>query len=70
LASKFSLFQAFLLNEQGGNRDAIERQLAHGERDEVRAAYDYAQQLPERRKMMQSWATFWMGCALAAPWFR
>jgi Phage integrase family len=45
-----------LLNEQGWNRDAIERQLAHGERDEVRAAYNYAQHLPERRKMMQSCA--------------
>lgn len=47
-----------LLNEQGWNRDAIERQLAHGERDEVRAAYNYAQHLPERRKMMQSWAHY------------
>lgn len=28
-----------LLNEQGWNGDAIERQLAHGERDAVRAAY-------------------------------
>ncbi len=45
-----------LLNEQGWHRDAIERQLAHGERDAVRAAYNYAEHLPERRKMMQSWA--------------
>ena len=30
-----------LLNEQGWHRDAIERQLAHGEQDEVRAAYNY-----------------------------
>jgi integrase len=47
-----------LLNEQGWNRDAIERQLAHGERDEVRAAYNYAQYLPERRKMMQAWSDY------------
>ena len=47
-----------LLNEQGWNRDAIERQLAHGERDAVRAAYNYAQHLPERREMMQAWADF------------
>jgi integrase len=46
------------LNEQGLNRDAIERQLAHGERDPVRAAYNYAQHLPERRKMMQAWADY------------
>ncbi len=45
-----------LLNEQGWNRDAVERQLSHGERDAVRAAYNYAEHLPERRKMMQSWA--------------
>ena len=45
-----------LLNENGWNRDAIERQLAHAERDEVRAAYNHAEHLPERRKMMAWWA--------------
>jgi integrase len=45
-----------LLNELGWNPDAIERQLAHGPRDKVRAAYNSAQHLPERRKMMQAWA--------------
>ena len=43
-----------LLNEQGWNFDAIERQLAHGERNSVRAAYDHARYLPERFKMMQT----------------
>lgn len=38
--------------------DAIERQLAHGERDSVRAAYNRAEHLPERRKMMQWWADY------------
>ncbi|EQD43963.1 site-specific recombinase, phage integrase family, partial [mine drainage metagenome] len=47
-----------LLNEQGWNRDAIERQLAHAERDGVRDAYNYAEYLPERRKMMQAWADY------------
>lgn len=47
-----------LLNEQGYNRDWIERQLAHGERNGVRAAYNYAEYLPERRKMMQKWSDF------------
>ncbi len=47
-----------LLNEQGWNRDAIERQLAHAERDQVRAAYNRAEHLPERRKMMQGWADY------------
>ena len=50
-----------LLNEQGYNRDWIERQLAHSERDGVRAAYNYAEYLPERRRMMQEWADFLAG---------
>ncbi len=44
------------LNEQGWKPDAIERQLAYSDRDEVRATYNYAEYLPERRKMMQAWA--------------
>lgn len=44
------------LNEQGWAPDVIERQLAHVERNAVRAAYNYAEYLPERRKMMQAWA--------------
>ena len=47
-----------ILNEQGWNRDAIERQLAHAERNNIRAAYNYAEYLPERRKMMQDWANY------------
>lgn len=35
-------------------RGGVEQQLAHGEGDAVRAAYNYAQHLPERRKMMQA----------------
>jgi len=54
------------LNEQGWNRDAIERQLAHAERDSVRAAYNYAEHLPERRKMMQHWADYLDGLAKGA----
>jgi integrase len=47
-----------VLNEHGFPPDVIERQLAHGERDKVRAAYNHAQYLPERRKMMQWWADY------------
>ena len=47
-----------LLNELGWNRDAIERQLAHGERNKIRAAYNFAEFLPERRRMMQAWADY------------
>jgi integrase len=46
------------LNEQGWHPDLIELQLAHAERNQVRAAYNKAQRLPERRKMMQSWADY------------
>lgn len=54
----FRSMASTLLNEQGWNRDAIERQLAHGERNKVRASYNYAEYLPERRKMMQAWADY------------
>lgn len=54
----FRSMTSTLLNEQGWNRDAIERQLAHAERDPIRAAYNYAEHLPERRKMMQHWGDF------------
>lgn len=47
-----------LLNEMGFNSDWIERQLSHDHRDAVRAAYNHAQYLPERRKMMQVWSDF------------
>jgi integrase len=65
-AHGFRSMASTLLNEQGWNRDAIERQLAHGERDEVRAAYNYAQHLPERRKMMQAWADYLDGLRAGA----
>jgi integrase len=54
----FRSMASTLLNELGWNRDAIERQLAHGERNAVRAAYNYAEHLPERRRMMQAWSDF------------
>jgi len=47
-----------LLNELGYNWDWVERQLAHNERNSVRAAYNHAQYLPERQKMMQDWANY------------
>jgi integrase len=47
-----------LLNEMGWAADAIERQLAHAERDEVRGAYNRAEYLAERRRMMQAWADY------------
>ena len=57
----FRSMASTLLNEQGWNRDAIERQLAHAERNSVRAAYNYAEFLPERKRMMQAWADYLEG---------
>lgn len=45
-----------LLHELGWPHEQIELQLAHQERDQVSAAYNWATYLPERRKMMQAWA--------------
>jgi integrase len=47
-----------LLAELGWIPDAIERQLAHKASGPLGAAYDRAQFLAERRKMMQAWADY------------
>jgi integrase len=47
-----------LLNELAFPPDIIELQLAHQERSAVRAAYNRAQRIPERRKMMQAYADY------------
>ncbi|MGH8137868.1 MAG: tyrosine-type recombinase/integrase [Steroidobacteraceae bacterium] len=52
----FRSMASTLLNEQGFHPDVIELQLAHVERNKVRAAYNRAQRLAERRQMMQAWA--------------
>ena len=57
-AHGFRTTASTLLNEQGWNRDVIERQLAHVERNAVRDAYNRAEHLPERKKMMQAWADY------------
>ena len=44
------------LNEAGFNKDVIERQLAHAERNRIRAAYNHAEYMQDRIKMMQWWA--------------
>lgn len=49
----FRSMASTLLNEQGYRPDIIEAQLAHGERDSVRRAYNHALYLDERRRMMQ-----------------
>lgn len=57
-AHGFRTTASTLLNEQGWGADAIERQLSHMPKDAIRAAYNRAQYLDERRLMMQSWADY------------
>jgi integrase len=53
----FRAVASTILNESNlFNRDWIERQLAHVERNEVRRAYNAAEWMPDRRRMMQWWA--------------
>lgn len=62
-----------LLAEQGWTTDAIERQLAHKASGPLRGAYDRAQYLDERRRMMQAWADYLDGLRRGAqviPLFR
>jgi integrase len=47
-----------MLHERGWPSDVIERQLSHVERNEVKAAYNHAEYLPQRREMMQAWADY------------
>jgi len=54
----FRSMASTILHEQGWPHEAIERQLAHAERNKVSAAYNYAEHLPKRREMMQSWADY------------
>lgn len=54
----FRSMASTLLNEQGFPPDVIELQLAHAERNKVRAAYNKARRLAERRQMLQTWADY------------
>jgi integrase len=44
------------LNGRAYNSDWIERQLAHGDADDIRDTYNHATYLPQREDMMQAWA--------------
>ena len=57
----FRSMASTVLNELGYNRDWIERQLAHQERNSARNAYNYAQYLKQRQTMMQEWADYLSG---------
>ncbi len=55
-AHGFRATASTMLNEAGFRSDVIERQLAHHERNNVRASYNHATYMDERRVMMQVWA--------------
>ncbi|MBI4006144.1 MAG: tyrosine-type recombinase/integrase [Gammaproteobacteria bacterium] len=57
-AHGFRATASTILNEQGWRPDVIERQLAHSEKNKVRAAYHRAEYLDDRRRMMQTWADY------------
>jgi len=63
----FRAMASTCLNELGWHPDVIELQLAHGERNKVRAAYNRAERLAERRKMMQAWADYLDSLRSAKP---
>nr|DAU85142.1 MAG TPA: Integrase [Caudoviricetes sp.] len=54
----FRSLASSVLNEQGFNPDAIERQLAHIENNKIRAAYNCADYLTERKEFMQWYSDF------------
>lgn len=65
-AHGFRALASTVLNEQSGfGHDVIERQLSHKENDAVRAAYNRAEYLPQRRLLMAWWAD-WLAARTAA----
>lgn len=57
-AHGFRAMASTLLNERGTAPDLIELQLAHRERNKVRAAYNRAERIKERTKLMQDWSNY------------
>jgi integrase len=55
-----------ILNEMGFRPDVIERQLAHVERNKVRAAYHRSEYLEDRRQLLQAWGDFVDGLSTGA----
>jgi integrase len=62
----FRSIASTILHEQGWPSAVIERQLAHGERNKVKAAYNFAEYLPDRKKMMEAWGDYLDGLKAGA----
>ena len=65
-AHGFRSMASTLLNEAGYRHDVIEAQLAHSSADKIRAIYNRAQYMEERRNLMQEWANMIDSLRLAA----
>lgn len=55
-AHGFRATASTMRNELSFRSEVIERQLAHAERNKVRASYNQGEYMEERRAMMQQWA--------------
>ncbi|MBI3283413.1 MAG: integrase arm-type DNA-binding domain-containing protein [Burkholderiales bacterium] len=53
-----ALAMTTLKEKLGYRHETVDRQLAHAQKDKVASAYDRAQFLDERKKMMQHWADY------------
>jgi integrase len=62
----FRALASTILNEKSYPPDVIERQLAHEDEDKIRSAYNRAEYLLERKKMMQDYADY-LDAVLASP---
>jgi integrase len=66
-AHGFRTTASTLLHEMGWQSDVIERQLAHVEQNSIKGAYNRAEHLPQRTKMMQGWADYLDGSEKVVP---
>jgi len=62
----FRYMASMLLHDKGYKSELVERQLSHGDRNAMRAAYNFAEHLSDRRRMMQEWADCLDGLASGA----
>ena len=62
----FRTLASTILNEKGYAPDAIERQLAHADEDKIRGAYNRAEYILERKKIMQDYAD-WLDVVASTP---
>lgn len=61
-----ALAMTTLKEKLGYRHETVDRQLAHAQKDKIASAYDRAQFLDERKKMMQHWADYLDGIATAS----